>query len=236
MLGLAWEDASDLQEKCEEKKDLDAQTILLARELQGNPKRILGQLEAGFSFNKSFFRKKNAINNFQVHLQYWDINILVDRLTEEIHELVNANVADTQVADLHRSTDEVGTVDIEQLSRLYKREVGVVFPQLVQRRLTDVEEFHRQVVRNRKDFLAAEIERLERLERRVATRNQQIEEKSRSRALNMDVLKTHGALSEYNRIQRLFLDAQANLNLLETQIANIRGLEQRKDQFRIELE
>lgn len=233
LLELAWEDASDLQEKRDEKADLEQRTRLLASQLQGNPRRLLGQLEANrVQLQQKLFQEEKALDSFQVHLRYRDINILVDRLTEEIHSLINANVADTQVADLYRSADDEAELDIEQLASLYE-EAGVIFPQVVQRRLEDVQEFHRQVVKNRKNFLAAEIERLE---RQVANRTREIETKSTNRAFNMEILRTHGALEEYTRLQKLFLDAQTSLNILEVQISAIRGLEQRKSQFRIELE
>jgi uncharacterized protein YydD (DUF2326 family) len=233
LLGLAWEDASDLQEKKEEKQDLDARTRFLAQQVQGNPRRLLGALEASrIQIRQKLSQEEKELSNFQVHPQYQDINVSVDRLTAEIHALVNANVADNQVVELYRSDNEDDGLESAQVERLYA-EVGVTFPDKVQRRLVDVQEFHHQVVINRRNFLASEITRLERL---IVARKAEIETKSVARATRMEILQTHGALSEYHKLQSLFFETQGNLNILETRIGEIRGLEQRKSQYRIELE
>lgn len=164
LLGLAWEDASDLQEMKDEKATLDLRTRLLAEQVEGNPKKVLGEMEANrVQLKQKLFQEERALSSFQVHPQYRDINISVNRLTESIHALVNANVADTQIIDLYRSSDIVDELDIEQLARLYE-EVEVIFPEIVRKRLSDVQAFHQEVIRNRANFLANEIARLEQYE------------------------------------------------------------------------
>ncbi len=233
LLGLAWEDASDLQDMKEEKADLELRTRLLAQQVQGNPKKLLGVMEANrVQLMQKLSQEERALRSFQVHPRYRDINDRVDKLTEAIHAQVNANVADSQIIELYQTSDVSDEMDTEQLTRLYE-EADVVLPEIVQRRLSDVREFHQQVILNRQNFLVNEISRLQ---RQVVARTREIESMSEERAANMVILETHGALGEYNRLQKLSLDARFNLSILENQINEIRGLEQRKSQFRIELE
>lgn len=232
LLSLAWEDASDLQETKDEKKDLDARTVALAQQIKGDPRRLLGQMVANrVQLQQKLDQEQAQLRLFRVHPRYSEINETVNRRTEEIHALVNANVADRQIIEMYRTTGDEDGPEPGALTQLYE-EAGVIFSEAIRRRLSDVQEFHRQVVLNRKQFLSGEIERLERL---VSDRQREIETRSEDRASNMKIFQTHGALSEYNSLQRLAFEAQQNLATLESQISSIQGLEQRKSQYRIEL-
>ena len=232
LLDLAWEDASDLQELKDEKKNLDARTVALAQQIRGDPRRLLGQMVANrVQLQRKLEQEQSQLRQFRVHPRYSEINAAVNQQTEDIHALVNANVADRQVVEMYRTTNNEDGPDPETLAKLYE-EAGVVFPDAVRRRLSEVQAFHKQVVQNREQFLAGEIDRLE---RRVAQRRRRIESESNDRALMMEILQTHGALSEYNSLQQLAFEAQQNLATIESQINSIQSLEQRKSAFRVEL-
>ncbi len=105
------------------------------------------------------------------------------------------------------------------------------FLKLVRRRVEDVQEFHRQVVRNRQSFLAAEIERLQHT---IDVRRGQIEKESLKRATMMQILQSHGALEEYNRLQQRHLEGLSELSALDSQINDIRSLEQRTNRYKVQ--
>ena len=233
LLGLAWEDASDLQLLRDEKAEVDLRTRLLTTQIKGNPRKLLGVLEANrVQLQQKLYQEEQSLVTFRVHPQYQSITSSVDRLTEEIHGLVNANVADSQIIDLYNSSADEDDSDMSSLLRTYE-EAGVIFPTTVMRKLEDVKEFHLQVVRNRKNFLASEIERLQRL---IDIRTREIEVKNDFPRIYDADFGDHGALEEYTRLQKLHVDALTSLHILDSQINDIRSLEQRKSQLRIETE
>lgn len=231
LLEMAWEDASDLQLLKDEKQALDAEARVLASRLQGNPKKLLGELAAKkVQMQREIEESDVELRAFRVHPHYREINVQTNRLTEHIHQLVNTNVVDSQLIELYRSHSNEDEPDAAQLLRIYE-EAQVIFPEAVRRRVEDVQEFHRQVVRNRQSFLAAEIERLQRA---VDERREQIEEESLRRATLMQILESHGALEEYNRLQQRHLGNLGELGALDSQINDIRSLEQRTNRYKIQ--
>jgi uncharacterized protein YydD (DUF2326 family) len=103
----------------------------------------------------------------------------------------------------------------------------------VKKRLEDVKQFHHALVHGRQEFLSSEAERLE---RGVKARKQEIIELDGRRASFMQVLETHGALAEYNRLQALRQEAQEKLAEVGRRIKQLKELEQGRSQIKIELE
>ncbi len=96
-----------------------------------------------------------------------------------------------------------------------------------------MQEFHRALVTGRRDFLSAEVGRLKRA---ILERKAEIAKLDLKRAERMNVLKTHGALAEYSRLQTLHSESEARLNEVRRQISELRKLEEGRSQLRIELE
>jgi uncharacterized protein YydD (DUF2326 family) len=133
-------------------------------------------------------------------------------------------------------SEESGTADTDRANKTLEeayREAGVVLPDLVKKRLDDVKQFHHALVRGRRDFLSTEVERLE---REIVKRKQEIVELDGHRASFMQVLETHGALAEYNRLQALRQEAQNKLAEVGRRIKQLKELDQGRSQLKIELE
>jgi uncharacterized protein YydD (DUF2326 family) len=128
------------------------------------------------------------------------------------------------------SLREEQTVDNSKVTRVYS-EAGVTLPELVIKRLDDVQAFHRQVIANRRNFLQAEIARLSRA---ITERNEKIRALTEERASLLRVLETHGALAEHSEMQRLHNHDQAQLQRVLQRIDTLKQVEQGKASLRIE--
>ncbi|WP_211167947.1 DUF2326 domain-containing protein [Pseudanabaena yagii] len=119
-----------------------------------------------------------------------------------------------------------------EVIRLYES-AGIELPGLVSRRLEEVENFHRQIIGNRSEFLSIEINRLMRT---IGELDTLIREKTDRRASRLEVLQTHGALEEYTRLQELYLETVSSLNEINQRIAELQQIEDGKSALKIEKE
>src|ERR1700721_2045999 len=100
---------------------------------------------------------------------------------------------------------------MENLELVYE-EGGIALPDLVKRRYDDVRSFHESVVRNRKDYLSGE---LEAAKLRIAERDAEKAVLDSRRAEVMNLLKSHGALDQ-------FLKLQGELGRIESEVESLR--------------
>lgn len=239
LLGLGWDYARQWQLLREKNALLkvykQASEAGVAQLVSGS----LGELEAErVRLEQSAKRTEDNLRAFKVHPEYDRIEEQASALTRQIHGLANQNVTDGRLLEHYRRsiTEEGGPADANQSSKTLEeayREAGVVLPDLVKKRLEDVKQFHHALVRGRREFLSTEAERLE---REVTKRKQMIVELDGRRATFMQVLETHGALAEYNRLQALRQDAQNKLAEVGRRIKQLKELDQGRSQIRIELE
>ncbi len=110
LLGLGWEQSLELQELKDRKKGmqdfLKAARAGVVKGFVGS----LGELEARrVRLSTQAHREEESLQSFKVHPQYQTIRDDADRLTQEIHEMVNSNVMDQQLLGLY----EKGLVEEE---------------------------------------------------------------------------------------------------------------------------
>ena len=234
LLGLAWEHASRLQELKDESNLLNNLRRAAQAGLLEGMIGTLGNLEAErVRLEVEVRRRAESLANFQVHPQYDEIEREANELTSEIQQLTNANVGDGRLVDLYGdSLEDDQTLDAEDVLNVY-RAVGVIMPELVRRRLEDVEDFHRQILINRREYLQSEIQRIE---TNRSQRQGQIQERVDRRGRLLGVLRTHGALREYTQLQELYLDLVARLNDINGRITNLRRFEQGRSEIRVRRE
>ena len=237
LLGLAWEDARDLQLLKDKKKLLDDIKKLKKDTDTGVAIGIfgsLGELEAlKVQVESQLRERKQTLSNFRVARQYHELEANANRLTAEIHEATNNNIADKKILEFYQSSLEAeNEPSPDDVTHIYES-VGIELPGLVVRRLEEVENFHRIIIENRRDFLSTEIERIR---RNVSSRERLIREKTEQRASLLEVLQTHGALEEYTRLQELYLEIVSNLNEINKRIEELNKFEEGKSALNIEKE
>lgn len=239
LLGLGWEYAHQWQLLREKEKLLEAykkaSEVGVAQVVSGS----LGELEAErVRLEQAAQRTEDNLRAFKIHPEYERIEEQASTLTDQIHALANQNVTDGRLLEQYRrsTVDESAAFDTERANKTLEEayhEAGVILPDLVKRRLDEVKEFHRALVRGRRGFLSSEIERLEQA---VMHRKHDITSLDTQRASLMQVLETHGALVEYNRLQGLRQEALDKLAEVRRRIQQLRDLEEGRSQLKIEFE
>ena len=239
LLGLGWDYARQWQLLREKSLLLKAYKHASETGIAQMVSGSLGELEAErVRMEQSAKRTEENLRSFKVHPEYDRIEEQASSLTREIHGLANQNVTDGRLLEHYRRSvaEETGAADADRASNTLEeayREAGVVLPDLVKKRLEDVKQFHHSLVRGRRDFLSSEAERLA---RDIAKRKQDLIALDGRRASFMQVLETHGALAEYNRLQALRQDAQNKLEEVSRRIKQLKELDQGRSQLKIELE
>ena len=234
LLDLAWEQAGQLQELKDEENLLTRLRRAAQEGLLQGMIGTLGNLEAErVRLELEIQRQSEALQSFRVHPRHQEIEREANELTATIQQLSNANRADGRLVDLYRSSlEDDQDPDTEDLLGVYQ-EVGVTMPDMVRRRLEEVQDFHRQIVANRRAYLRSEIERIEngRSQREI-----EIQAGIDKRAQLLEVLQTHGALQEFTRLQELYLGEVARRNDIDNRITNLRRFEQGRSEVRVKRE
>ena len=234
LLGLEWEYAGRLQELKDEENLLNGLRRAAREGLLEGMIGTLGTLEAERARIETDVRiRSESLSSFRVHPQYEEIEREANDLTSTIQQLTNENLADARLVDLYRtSLGEDQAPDSEDVLEVYQA-VGVTMPELVRRRLDEVEDFHRQILANRRSYLESEIQRIE------TSRNQrqtQIQAEVEKRAQLLEVLQTHGALQEYTRLQEIHLGLISRRNDIDNRINNLKRFEQGRSEIRVNRE
>ncbi len=173
---------------------------------------------------------KKALDTFRVHPQYESIQQDADKLTKEIHDLLNNNVIDRQrLNHYHESIKEEKPPTRMSLERLYE-EVGLVFPDAVKRSLSEARIFHHLIIANRRDFLEREILRIH---QSIDRRDEQIKELTNQRAKIMKTLQTHGALQEMTELQERYLELHGLLNNIQIRLREVKNLKTAKHDIKM---
>ena len=234
LLDLAWQHAGELQQLKDNENALNelrrAARDGLLQGLIGN----LGNLEAERTRLDSEIRKQfETLQSFRVHPRYGEIEQSANELTSRIHQMSNANIADGRLVDLYRSSLENDQdPDTDELLEVYE-EVGVTMPDTVRRRLEEVQDFHRQIVANRRAYLQLEIQRIE---SGRSQRSLDLQAEIEKRAQFLEVLQTHGALQEFTGLQELYLDLVSRRNDVDNRISNLQRFEQGRSEVRVSRE
>ncbi|MBD2295602.1 DUF2326 domain-containing protein [Anabaena sphaerica FACHB-251] len=237
LLGLNWEYLRELQ-LLKDRQKLITDIKKLKKDTEPGVSisvfGSLGELEAlKVQVEEQLRERKEALNTFKVEPQYNELEITVNRLTSEIHAATNKKITDQKLLEFYQSSlDTENEPSPEDVINIYQK-AGIELPGLVTRRLEEVEGFHRQLIENRREFLAIEIKRLR---REITVTESYIREKTNQRAELLDVLRTHGALEEYTRLQEIYLDNLANLNEINKRIAELKQFEEEKSTLKIERE
>lgn len=239
LLDLGWHFARRWQVLREKEKLLKAYESAseagVAKAVSGS----LGEMEAErVRIDQSVAATSANLQQFRIHPEYDHIESEASQLTEQIHALANDNVSASRLlkqyerAVSEENLDAVAIESGETVERIY-HEAGITLPGLVKKRIDDVRDFHQSLVDGRRSFLAEEIERLK---REIAERKSTITSLDSDRAVRLEVLRTHGALAEYSRLQSLHQSSIAKLEDIRRQIRELHEIEEGQSQLKIELE
>ena len=199
LLGLNWRLVADIADANDRKKRLRALERETAGGMLTDTIGSAGDLEAVMvRLEDASQREEKAISEFKVHEKYSELEEEADGLTRDMHDLVNRRHMQAKTLERYREiTRQESEVSPDIVLATYE-ESGVAFPESVRRRLEEAREFHRAIVRNRREFLGSEMDRLE---AEVSEKGPRIAAMGRKRAGIMRVLETHGAIGELVEMQ-----------------------------------
>lgn len=219
LLGLDWEHAAEWQRLKDGRRALNELKKAARAGLVDGLLGSRGELEAErVRLSARVEGLAAELAEFRVHPEYARLETRASELTRELHELNNANVADREVIGFYRDsltdTTAAAAVDVDTLYR----EAGVVLPDQVRRRLDEVEQFHRTVIRNRRDYLESEMGRLEAA---VAGRTERVRGLDEERSRVLAILAEHGALEEYTLLQTRHSELSGQVRDINARIRNL---------------
>ncbi len=144
-------------------------------------------------------------------------------LDARIRTLNDDNYTDQQLAtDLEQATKAEAAPAIPDLERLY-REANVVLPGVSLRRYDEVRAFHDQVIANRQNHLAAEVNAARsRLEERTKERDRLLMRHSEI----LELLRSGVSAGHYRRLERELIDAETESRELEKRLELAERIEQ----------
>jgi len=193
----------------------------------GNAAELRTQLTVADDRLKQF---KRDVEQFRVHPQYRNMEAEADNITRRLGELTNENTIDHSIIrDLASALESETPPKHTDLQSAYE-EAGIVLPSLVKKRYEDVLKFHESVVRNRKSYLTSELE-ASRL--RIETRNKERVGLDERRSEIMGILKSHGALDQYTRLQEEVGRLESEVETLRQRFESAENLEGTKSELTI---
>ena len=233
LLKLDWKYATDWQQlKDKEKLLANLKRAAQLGVVKGMLGGTLGDLEAQrVRLELQVQKEREQLARFLVHEQYAEFEKRANELTREIHDIENDTYAYSQQLEAYKkSVSEEVPPDTDDLLKVYE-EATILMPDVIKKRFDDVRKFHDNLVKNRRQFLESEIDRLTKT---IESQRFIVAQKSKERAEYMEVLQTHGALEEYTRLQQLHTKTVTRLQDIEQRIENWKRFEQGKSEAAIE--
>ena len=232
LLGLDWSLASKKQVL---RDRASAQQILKKKTVEATIGEVIGgeaDMESvRIRLADDIKKQKELIDTFRVHDMYHSLEADADKMTEMTRDMRSQNISDKRILDLYRaSIVEETDADPAEVAQTYKN-VGLLFPDAVTKRLEDVRQFHKDIVRNRRDYLGSEIDRLSDL---VRKRDQEIQEIGIKKARIMKILDSHGALDEFHLMLEKYQAKVAELEDVTNRLKILQDVSNEKDSIKLD--
>lgn len=175
---------------------------------------------------------QDNLATFKVHEEYRALEQEASQLTRELNALAGQNTLDlAAIQDIEAALKIETPPELGDLEQLY-RQAGVEFPPgLVKRRYDDVRAFHESVIRNRQSYLQSE---LAAASARIGARDADKRRLDSRRADVMGILKSHGALDQFQRLQAESSQQAAQVASLRQRFDAAEKLESTKTELDVE--
>ena len=226
LLGLNWEHVDQWQNLKDQEDQIKAFVRATKTGAMDGMWGTIGEMEARRIYLEQEVKNAgDALKTFKVHPQYKSIQTDADKITSELHDLLNQNVSKRrQLARFNEAVSDENPPKLIALEKIYK-EAGLVFPDAVRQTLVEAKQFHERIVENRRAFLETEIERLE---REIEDRDKQIKILTDSRAGLFEILQTHGAIQEMTKLQERNVELVGQLERVQSRIQETKDLNAHK--------
>jgi uncharacterized protein YydD (DUF2326 family) len=174
---------------------------------------------------------RENISKFHVLPEYQTFERDASDLTRQLGTLADENTIDRQLLkDLEQSMQSETVPSADDVESLY-REAGIILPDTVVRRFDDVKAFHESVIQNRRMYLDGEIQAAK---RRINLREEQMRNMDSRRAQIMQILNTHGALEQRDKLHAELARQEAETESIRQRYIAAEQLEGQKTELDIE--
>ncbi|RJX22796.1 MAG: DUF2326 domain-containing protein [Desulforudis sp.] len=231
LLGLDWEIASDWILVRDDEKNLRELKKAAGSGTLGNIIGKVADLRTKLAVSEDQLNKlKSQLDQFQVFPKYSDLETEADEITFKLNSLANDQTIDAaRIRDLEKALGEETPPVLTDLESLYA-EAGVLLPGVVLETYEDVLNFHRSIIRNRKDYLEDE---LNSARQRMIKRDQLSKDLDDRRSVIMEILQSHGALEQFFKLQAEVGRQEAEVATLRNRFRSAEKLESSRDEFKI---
>ena len=232
-LNLNMEYAAQFQHLKEKKKGIDDYRNAAKSGVIGNFSLNIGELSTEvITRQKDVDALKEQLETFQVHPQYEELSQRANALTRKTHSLTNTSILRQRLLERYEASyaEETTEVPVTDIEKIYA-EVGILFGESIRRPLSEVIDFHKTLVANRKEYLSHEIAELR---KEITEIKDQIIDLSNQRAELMHILETHGALNEYIMMQDRYATARQLLEDAKKRLDSAEYIEDSSSHLKIE--
>ena len=231
-MGLDWKIASDWQQVRDREKTLEELKKAAGAGAFGSIIGKAADLRTQLAVADARLSElKTQVESFRVLPQYRELEAEADQITREMNALANANTIDiATIRDLEGALQAEAPPSLAGLEAIYA-EAEVLLPGVVFERYEEVRSFHESVIRNRRDYLAGE---LALAKQRIESRNQQKANLDQRRSEVMSILKSHGALDQFAKLQGELGRLEAEVESLRQRFESAEQLEGAKNELEIE--
>lgn len=232
LLGLDWTLSSEFQVIRDKEKALKELKKSLKQGYLDTLVESPANLRSRIAVLEGKIREMQAnLGSFNLLPEYRQYETELTKINIEIKTNIDKNTIESELLkSLEDSISEASSPNYESLQELYQESMQV-FPQIVKKRFEEVQVFHDSVVRNRKLYLQAEIDRVK---TSIAERSRIIATLTQRQTFIMDLLQTHGALEQYNKLNSDLIKKQAELEDLRKRLKTATDIEDSQPRLDIE--
>lgn len=227
LLGLDWRLATEWQRW----KDRGKALGVLGKSNLDELGERLGELESQRVRSEAQRRRlAEQIENFEVLPEYRDVERRANDITGQMQALANAITVNSRLLDLYRA--QLATENSDDTAAVLStfEEAGVVFGDALTRSVEAIVAFHAEVAKNRRDYLAAEVSRVE---REQVEKREELERLEAQRRRDLQLLETHGALDDFAQLQQRLGSAAAATEAHTHQIEELREIRKGKAALKV---
>jgi uncharacterized protein YydD (DUF2326 family) len=232
LIGLDWKIASDWQKVRDREKTLVQLKKAVGAGAFGSIIGKAADLRTQLTVAESRLTDlQSQIASFRVLPKYEELEAEANQITQQLKKIANANTIDTAaIQDLEKAMQNETPPPFAELEAIYA-EAGISLPGLALKRYDEVMQFHESVIRNRREYLSGE---LDSAKQRKAFREQEKLRLDRRRAEVMNVLKSHGALEQFAKLQGEVGRMEAETESLRLRFESAEQLEGTKNELEME--
>jgi uncharacterized protein YydD (DUF2326 family) len=224
LLGLDWTIPQEWQVVRDAEEDVKKLKSALG---EGDLAEIVGKkahLRSEIATTETAVRRfSERLETFQVLPDFRSYEQRAAQLTQQLSALANENTLDEELlSELTEAVAAEKPPEISDLERAYS-EAGISLPGIALKRFDEVRKFHESVLVNRRSYLNAEIIAAK---DRITRREHEKREIDTERQRLMLILKSHGALEQFSKLQGEYGIKTAELELLRKRFTAAEKIEE----------